>query len=115
MKAGIHPVYEVREFHCYGCGIEWETRTTIKPSTSDGKVHLDICSNCHPFFTGKQKLIDKAGRVERFMKRYRKTDPKAEAAAAETAETAEAVAAPVEAAVAPAAAPTKNGTAKSKK
>ena len=41
-----------------------------KPSTSDGKVHLDICSACHPFFTGKQKLLDKAGRVDRFRKRY---------------------------------------------
>jgi large subunit ribosomal protein L31 len=72
MKAGIHPNYEVRTFHCYGCNAEWETRTTIVPSASDGKVHLDICSNCHPFFTGKQKLVDKAGRVERFRRKYRK-------------------------------------------
>ena len=70
MKAGIHPVYETRKFHCYGCNNEWETRTTLTPSTNDGKVHLDICANCHPFFTGKQKLIDKAGRVERFRKKY---------------------------------------------
>jgi large subunit ribosomal protein L31 len=74
MKAGIHPVYELRVFHCYGCGSEWETRTTIQPTTSDGKVHLDICSNCHPFFTGKQKLVDKAGRVERFRRKYGKKD-----------------------------------------
>ena len=72
MKAGIHPVYETRVFHCYGCGQEWEVRTTLQPNTSDGKVHLDICSNCHPFFTGKQKLIDTAGRVERFNKKYGK-------------------------------------------
>jgi large subunit ribosomal protein L31 len=75
MKAGIHPIYEMREFHCYGCGTEWKTRTTLKPHTSDGKVHLDICSQCHPFFTGKQKLLDKAGRVDRFRKRYAKNQP----------------------------------------
>jgi len=73
MKAGIHPVYELRTFHCYGCGTEWDTRTTMKPAASDGKIHLDICSNCHPFFTGKQKLVDKAGRVERFRRKYVKT------------------------------------------
>ena len=83
MKAGIHPVYELRTFHCYGCAAEWDTRTTLKPSSSDGKIHLDICSNCHPFFTGKQKLLDRAGRVERFRKRYDKSDKaKAEAATA---------------------------------
>src|SRR5436190_117307 len=88
MKAGIHPVYELRTFHCYGCGTEWQTRTTIEPHTSDGKIHLDICSNCHPFFTGKQKLIDKAGRVERFRKRYSKKEAPAKAAAEpEPAET----------------------------
>jgi large subunit ribosomal protein L31 len=77
MKAGIHPVYETRSFHCYGCGAEWATRTTLKPHSSDGKVHLDICSACHPFFTGKQKLMDKAGRVDRFRKRYAKVAPEA--------------------------------------
>ena len=85
MKAGIHPVYEVRTFHCYGCNAEWETRTTIVPSTADGKVHLDICSNCHPFYTGKQKLVDKAGRVERFRRKYGKKGE--EAPASEPAET----------------------------
>ena len=85
MKAGIHPVYELRTFHCYGCNSEWQTRTTIQPHTSDGKVHLDICSSCHPFFTGKQKLIDKAGRVERFRKRYEKNAPAPAAAAAAAA------------------------------
>jgi len=74
MKAGIHPTYELRTFHCYGCGTEWQTRTTIEPHSNDGKIHLDICSNCHPFFTGKQKLIDKAGRVERFRRRYSKKE-----------------------------------------
>ncbi len=86
MKAGIHPVYVLRTFHCYGCNFEWETRTTITPSTSDGKVHLDICSNCHPFYTGKQRIVDKAGRVERFRKRYEKKD----ATATPEAETPEA-------------------------
>jgi large subunit ribosomal protein L31 len=91
MRAGIHPVYETRKFHCYGCNSEWETRTTLTPATADGKVHLDICSSCHPFFTGKQKLIDKAGRVERFRRKFGKgagtsepgkTDPSEEAAEA---------------------------------
>ena len=72
MKAGIHPVYETRKFHCYGCNNEWETRTTIQPTTTDGKVHLDVCSQCHPFFTGKQKLLDTAGRIDRFNKKYAK-------------------------------------------
>jgi len=86
MKAGIHPNYELRAFHCYGCGNEFETRTTLEPSSSDGKIHLDICANCHPFFTGKQKLVDKAGRVERFRRRYEpktKTKSKSEAAESE--------------------------------
>ena len=87
MKAGIHPVYEERTFHCYGCGEEWVNRTTLQPSSADGKVHLDICSNCHPFFTGKQKLVDKAGRVERFRRKYGKKDKDAPAEAAATSES----------------------------
>ena len=79
MKAGIHPVYEVRTFHCYGCNSEWQNRTTLQPGTSDGKIHLDICSSCHPFYTGKQKLVDKAGRVERFRRKYGKKGEPAEA------------------------------------
>jgi len=86
MRAGIHPVYEMRTFHCYGCSSEWQTRTTLEPTSADGKIHLDICNNCHPFYTGKQKLVDKAGRIERFRKRYvKKTD--AEAAAPEAPAT----------------------------
>jgi len=80
MKPGIHPNYEVRTFRCYGCNAEWENRTTIVPTTSDGKVHLDICSNCHPFFTGKQKLVDRAGRVERFRRKYGKKAPEGDSA-----------------------------------
>ncbi len=64
MKEGIHPKYEVVKVHC-ACGTEWETR-----STKGGEIRLEICSNCHPFFTGKQKLIDTAGRVERFQRKY---------------------------------------------
>ena len=88
MKSGIHPVYETRKFHCYGCGTEWNTRTTLKPAASDGMVHLDICSNCHPFFTGKQKLLDTQGRIDRFNKKYAKTPAKEKAPRAEKAETA---------------------------
>ena len=63
MRKGIHPEYFDVEAHC-ACGATWNTRSTKK------KLRLEICSNCHPFFTGKQKLIDTEGRVERFMKKY---------------------------------------------
>ncbi len=63
MKPGIHPkLYEI-EVRC-ACGARWKTRST-KP-----ELHLEICSNCHPFFTGRQKLVDTAGRVERFQKKF---------------------------------------------
>ena len=65
MKAGIHPAYEPSTITCV-CGNVIETRSTVKD------YHVEICSACHPFFTGKQKLLDKAGRVERFRKRYSK-------------------------------------------
>ena len=67
MKAGIHPVYKTTKIVCV-CGNTFETRTTIDKD----ELHVEICSACHPFFTGKQKLMDKAGRVERFRKRYSK-------------------------------------------
>jgi len=75
MKAGIHPEYtEVRAI-C-ACGSIFKTRSTRK-----GEIHMEICSACHPFFTGKQKLVDTAGRVERFQRKYgRKTEPGAPAA-----------------------------------
>ena len=63
MKRGIHPTYQRATVVC-ACGNSWETRST-QPS-----IHVEICSKCHPFFTGKQKLVDTAGRVERFQKRY---------------------------------------------
>jgi large subunit ribosomal protein L31 len=63
VKEGIHPKYFDVEARC-ACGATWKTRST-KP-----ELHLEICSNCHPFFTGKQKLLDTEGRVERFTKKY---------------------------------------------
>ena len=63
MKPNIHPEYNEITVHC-ACGHSWQTRTTAK------EMHLDICSNCHPFFTGRQKLIDTEGRVDRFMKKF---------------------------------------------
>jgi large subunit ribosomal protein L31 len=70
MKSGIHPQYQAVKVSC-ACGNQWETR-----STTTGEIRLDICSECHPFFTGKQKLIDTAGRVERFRRKYEKNKPK---------------------------------------
>ncbi len=65
MKQGIHPEYHEVEARC-ACGATWRTR-----STKD-ELRLEICSNCHPFFTGRQKLVDTEGRVERFTKKYGK-------------------------------------------
>ena len=63
MKPAIHPAYQEVNVHC-ACGATWKTRSTSKD------LHLDICSNCHPFFTGRQKLIDVEGRVDRFTKKF---------------------------------------------
>ena len=63
MKEGIHPQYQDVTVHC-ACGAKWQTRSTRND------LHLEICSNCHPFFTGRQKLIDTEGRVERFTKKF---------------------------------------------
>ena len=77
MKQGIHPNYNEISVHC-ACGNEFQTRSTRKDA-----LHIEICSECHPFFTGKQKLIDTAGRVDRFNKRYgKKTEAPAEEATA---------------------------------
>ena len=64
MKSGIHPEYAEVVATC-ACGESFRTRSTSRD------LRLEICSKCHPFFTGKQKLIDSAGRVERFQRRYR--------------------------------------------
>ena len=63
MKEGIHPKYHQIEVRC-ACGATWKTRSTKQ------ELHLEICSSCHPFFTGRQKLIDTEGRVERFTKKF---------------------------------------------
>jgi len=63
MQAKIHPKYIDAVISC-ACGARFDTKSTKKA------IHVDICSNCHPFFTGKQKLVDTAGRVERFKKQY---------------------------------------------
>lgn len=63
MKKGIHPEYKTVKVHC-ACGNEFETG-----STSD-EIKVEICSECHPFFTGRQKFIDKGGRVDKFKKKY---------------------------------------------
>ena len=63
MKAEIHPEYVDATITC-GCGTSWQTRAT-KPDIS-----IEICSTCHPFFTGEQRIVDTAGRVERFRRRY---------------------------------------------
>jgi len=66
MKDNIHPQYQVAEVQC-ACGNTFQTRSTLS------SIKVDICSVCHPFYTGQQKLIDSAGRVEKFGKRYAKT------------------------------------------
>ena len=63
MKEGIHPKYEQTTIKC-ACGAEIETSSTKE------NIHVEICSNCHPFFTGKQKLVDTGGRVDRFKKKF---------------------------------------------
>lgn len=63
MKENIHPKYESCKVSC-ACGATFETRST-KPS-----IEVEICSQCHPFYTGKQKLVDTAGRIEKFQKKY---------------------------------------------
>jgi large subunit ribosomal protein L31 len=73
MKKGIHPNYKRATITCI-CGNSFETRSTL------GDLKVEICSKCHPFFTGKQKLVDSAGRVERFQKKYAKKPKEAEAA-----------------------------------
>ena len=65
MKTNLHPEYHEVLVHCAG-GETWTTHSTKK------ELRIEICSKCHPFFTGKQKLVDSAGRVERFRKRYEK-------------------------------------------
>ena len=65
MKAGIHPEYKLANVHC-SCGNQFYTRSTVED------LHVELCSECHPFYTGKQKLVDTGGRVERFQRRAAK-------------------------------------------
>jgi len=65
MKAKIHPKYESARVHCT-CGNEFTTRSTRE------ELRVEVCSNCHPFYTGRQKLVDTGGRVERFQRRVAK-------------------------------------------
>jgi large subunit ribosomal protein L31 len=89
MKTGIHPeVYETT-VHCNSCNTTFTTHSTVK------EITVEICSNCHPFYTGKQKLIDTAGRVDKFKARLAKaqghSEAKAEAKERKDAETAKIV------------------------
>ncbi len=64
MRAGIHPEYTTTRVHCTSCATEFETR-----STGGDAITIDVCSNCHPFYTGKQRIVDTGGRVQRFRNR----------------------------------------------
>jgi large subunit ribosomal protein L31 len=67
MKSGIHPKYQQAKVVCGSCHTEFEVGSTQQ------SLHVDICSNCHPFFTGKQTIVDTAGQVERFQKRLERS------------------------------------------
>ena len=73
MQKNIHPDYVVTEVTCT-CGAKFTTRSTA----TSGVIHADVCSNCHPFYTGKQKILDTGGRVARFEARYAKKADKAD-------------------------------------
>ncbi len=70
MKADIHPEYVTATVHC-SCGNTFTTRSTSP------ELHSELCNECHPFYTGKQKLVDSGGRIDRFERRYGKRKPKA--------------------------------------
>jgi large subunit ribosomal protein L31 len=86
VKPGIHPKYQVTEVRC-ACGNTFKTRSTKT------ELHLEICNQCHPFFTGRQKLIDTEGRVERFTKRFGAQSAETRKAAGKAAKAAKAAAA----------------------
>lgn len=67
MKTGIHPEYVTTHVRC-SCGNEFETRST------QAEIHVDVCSACHPFYTGKQRVLDTAGRVAKFQAKYAKVN-----------------------------------------
>jgi large subunit ribosomal protein L31 len=76
MKQGIHPEYVETSVVC-GCGNTFTTRSTKE----NGRINVEVCSQCHPFYTGKQKILDTGGRVARFEKRYGKRAAKKDASA----------------------------------
>ena len=63
MRSEIHPEYQAATVRC-GCGESWQTRST------KAEIRIEVCSTCHPFYTGEQRIVDTAGRVERFRRRY---------------------------------------------
>lgn len=67
MRAEIHPQYETINVNC-SCGNSFETKSTMAAKSKD--VHIDVCSKCHPFYTGTQKIVDTAGRVDLFKKKF---------------------------------------------
>ena len=74
MKKDIHPEYHQATVYCAGCNTTFVTGSTLP------EIRVSVCSNCHPFFTGKQKLVDTEGRVDRFHRKYSKTQDKDAAA-----------------------------------
>ena len=68
MKDGVHPEYSECTITCT-CGATWHTRSTRK------SLHVEICARCHPFFTGQQRIVDTAGRVEKFRRKYTRKSP----------------------------------------
>jgi large subunit ribosomal protein L31 len=78
MKTGIHPEVFETTVHCNGCNTTFTTHSTVQ------EINVEICSNCHPFYTGKQKLIDTAGRVDKFKARQAEATKRAQTAAAKT-------------------------------
>ena len=82
MKPKIHPEYRTITVTC-SCGNSWDTRSTL----SRDDLHVEVCSQCHPFYTGKQKIVDTAGRVERFRQKYAQKAPKGAEKPAEKAST----------------------------
>jgi large subunit ribosomal protein L31 len=75
MKLDIHPEYSATNVTC-SCGATWQTGSTLGRD-----LHVEVCSSCHPFYTGKQKIVDTAGRVEKFNQKYGKRVPGTKAAA----------------------------------
>ncbi|MBB71230.1 MAG: 50S ribosomal protein L31 [Legionellales bacterium] len=77
MRAEIHPNYQEIKVTC-SCGHSFDTRSTLK-----GDLHIEVCSECHPFYTGQQKIVDTAGRVQKFKDRFRRGKKAADSATQE--------------------------------